>query len=81
MKPAAEAAVASQRQLALESGLGLQIEFVGQPDVELAFQSLADERKKIELLSVRTEGDVTFANVFVPDGGLEHFERYVAAYL
>ena len=52
-----------------ESGLGLQIEFVGQPDVELAFQSLADDRKKIELLSVRKEGDVTFANVFVPDGG------------
>lgn len=45
LKPAAEAAVASQRQLDLESGLGLQIEFVGQPDVELAFQSLADDRK------------------------------------
>ncbi len=51
LKPAAEAAVASQRQLELESGLGLQIEFIGQPDVELAFQSLADDRKKIELLS------------------------------
>lgn len=81
LKPAAKAAVASQRQLELESGLGLQIEFIGQPDVELAFQSLAYDRKKIELLSVRKEGDVTFANVFVPDGGLEHFERYVAAYL
>jgi len=81
LKPAAEAAAASQRALALESGLGLQIEFVGQPDVELAFQSLADDRRKIELLSVRREGDATYANVFVPDGRLEHFERYVADYL
>ena len=81
LETAAETAAASQRELALESGLGLQIEFVGQPDVELAFQSLADDRKKIELLSVRKEGDVTYANVFVPDGGLGHFERYVADYL
>ncbi len=81
LETAAETAAASQRALALESGLGLQIEFVGQPDVELAFQSLADDRKKIELLSVRREGDVTYANVFVPDGGLGHFERYVADYL
>lgn len=81
LETAAEAAAASQRQLELESGIGLQIEFVGQPDVDLAFQSLADDRKKIELLSVRKEGDVTYANVFVPDGGLDHFERYVADYL
>jgi hypothetical protein len=81
LKPAAEAAVAAQRQQHLEAGLGLQIEFVGQPDVELAFESLANDRRKIELLSVRREGDVTFANVFVPDGALDHFEGYVAAYL
>ncbi len=81
LKPAAEAAAASQRALALESGIGLQIEFVGQHDVELAFQSLADDRQKIELLSVRREGDVTLANVFIPDGRLEHFERYVSDYL
>ncbi|MBY4673031.1 S8 family peptidase [Burkholderia multivorans] len=65
----------------MESGLGLQVEFEGQPDVELAFQSLGNETKRIELLSVRKAGDVTFANVFVPDGRLEHFETYVAEYL
>ena len=68
LKPVAAAALAEQRQQGLESGLGLQIQFVGQPDVELAFESLANSTKKIELLSVRKEGTNTFANVFVPDG-------------
>jgi len=30
---------------------------------------------------VRTEGDSTFANVFVPDGQLDHFEKYITDYL
>lgn len=77
----ADAAKNFQEQAEVESGLGLQIQFVGQPDVEMAFQSLADERKKIELLSIRQEGDQTIANVFVPDGKLEHFERVVTEYL
>ncbi|WP_316679086.1 hypothetical protein [Ralstonia chuxiongensis] len=77
----AQATVAAQQQLGLESGLGLQIQFIGQPDVELAFQSLANETKKIELLSVYTEGTTTCANVFVPDGQLAHFEKYVTEYL
>jgi hypothetical protein len=81
LEPAAAAVVQSQQQRGLESGLGLQIQFVGQPNVELAFESLANEPKKIELLSVRTEGESTFANVFVPDGQLAHFEKYVTEYL
>jgi hypothetical protein len=72
---------AAQRERGLRSGVGLQIEFEGQPDVELAFQSLANDPQKIELLSVRKAGDVTLANVFVPDGKLVHFERYIADYL
>lgn len=81
LKPAATQAAQAQRDLELESGLGLQIQFTSQPDVELAFESLANETKKIELLSVRHEGNRTFANVFVPDGGLAHFEKYVSEYL
>ena len=81
LKPAATQAAQAQRELELESGLGLQIQFISQPDVELAFESLANETKKIELLSVRQEGNRTFANVFVPDGGLVHFEKYVSEYL
>ena len=30
---------------------------------------------------MRKEGDSTFANVFVPDGQLEHFEKYIVDYL
>lgn len=81
LKPAATEAVRAQKELQLESGLGLQIQFISQPDVALAFVSLANATKKIELLSVREEGTRTLANVFVPDGGLAHFEQYVADYL
>ncbi|WP_254612466.1 S8 family serine peptidase [Pseudomonas aeruginosa] len=81
MKPAVAEAVRVQGELQLESGLGLQIQFSSQPDVELAFESLADARKRIELLSVRHEGNRTFANVFVPDGKLAHFEKYISDYL
>lgn len=86
LKPIAEQAVAIQQEQGLESGLGLQVLFVGQPDVALAFESLGyeigkDPRKKIEVLSVRAEGNTTYANVFVPDGKLAHFEQYVEDYL
>ena len=81
LKPDAAAVTQAQKQQGLESGLGLQIEFSSQPDVELAFESLANEQKKIELLSVHSEGTTTRANVFVPDGELAHFEKYVADYL
>ncbi len=79
-------AIAAQKEFGLESGLGLQIQFVGLPDVKLAFESLSNERsrdpsKHIEVLSVKEDGDATIANVFVPDGMLDHFEKYVAAYL
>lgn len=70
-----------QHDLALEGGIGLQIEFSSQPDIELAFESLAHDGKGIELLSIRKEGTITFANVFVPEGKLAHFENYVAEYL
>jgi hypothetical protein len=81
LRPLAAEAAQAQRDRGLESGVGLQIEFEGQPDVELAFQSLGNETKHIELLSVRKAGEVTYANVFVPDGKLAHFETYVADYL
>lgn len=81
LRPIAMSVVAQQTALDLESGLGLQIHFASQPGIELAFESLANEPKKIELLSVRKDGDSTFANVFVPDGKLHHFEKYVADYL
>lgn len=86
LKPIAQQVVEAQKEQGLESGLGLQIQFVGVQDVALAFESLGSElgrdpRKKIEVLSISTEDGTTYANVFVPDGKLAHFEKYVEDYL
>lgn len=81
VKPIVEQASQTQRNLGLESGLGLQIQFEGGFDVELAFESLGNETKHIELLSVRKDGDSTIANVYVPEGKLDHFEKYITEYL
>lgn len=81
LKPLAKQAAAIQHDMGLEGGIGLQIQFISQPDIELAFESLANETQHIELLSIRKEGEYTYANVFVPDGKLAHFEKYVAEYL
>ncbi|NHB87009.1 S8 family peptidase [Photorhabdus tasmaniensis] len=73
-------------QLKLRSGIGLQVEFVGQPDVALAFESLSSEKgrnkdRHIEVLSIHEEEAVISANVFIPDGKIKHFENYVQDYL
>ena len=81
IKPIAQQTVGLQQALGLESGLGLQVQFQNQPDVELAFESLGNDTQHIELLSIRKDGDNTIANVFVPDGKLAHFEKYIAEYL
>ena len=86
LKPIAQQMADAHREQDLESGLGLQIQFVGVQDVALAFESLGNElardpKKQIEVLSVTSEGGVTHANVFVPDGNLAHFEKYVEDYL
>lgn len=86
LKSVAQQTVTDQQEQGLESGFGLQVQFVGMPDVALAFESLGSEigrdpKKKIEVLSVRNEAGTTYANVFVPDGKLDHFEKYVEDYL
>jgi hypothetical protein len=86
LRPLAQQAAKAQEEQGLKSGLGLQIQFVGVANVELAFESLGNERnmdqgQQIEVLSVRVEGNTTVANVYVPDGKLDYFEKYVAEYL
>jgi hypothetical protein len=76
-----ESARQAQLDAGLEAGFGLQIEFEGFPDIELAFESLARERSGIELLNVRHDGEVTKATVFVPDGKLTIFENWIRDYL
>jgi hypothetical protein len=84
LRPFAEEAKQRQEEIGLEAGLGIQIQFVSRPDAELAFGMLAAEgkHKGIELLSVQEQdGRAVLANVFVPDGQLQHFERLIADYL
>ncbi|OAN87869.1 hypothetical protein A8B84_14045 [Marinobacter sp. EhC06] len=81
LHPTLTDAVEQQHQAGIEEGVGLQIEFEGFPDVELAFESLARERSGIELRNVRYDDDRVFATVFVPEGKLEVFEKLVAGYL
>lgn len=82
------AARASSAQSAadLRSGIGIQVEFVGQPDVPLAFESLNNETgrdptRRIELLSLHIGGNIASANVFIPDGKIDHFENYLNDYI
>lgn len=75
-----------QNTAGIQSGVGILVEFVGQSDVALAFESLNSERgqdpaKRIELLSLHVDEDVISANVFIPDGKISHFENYLNDYL
>lgn len=71
----------TQESFNLESGFGIQIQFVGRSDVELAFEQLNNDTHQIELLSVVKGIEGTIANVFVPEGKLIQFEKYVTDYL
>lgn len=81
IKPDLIAARQAQEDAGLEGGFGLQVEFESFPDIELAFESLAREGSKIELLNVRHDEQRTYATVFVPDGKLKHFENLMHDYL
>lgn len=84
LRPLAAAAKERQEEIGLEAGLGIQIQFLSRPDADLAFEKLASEAKHkgIELLSVQeVDGKAVVANVFVPDGQLQHFETLVVDYL
>ena len=84
LQPLAEVAKQRQEEIGLEAGLGIQIQFLSRLDADLAFERLASEGKSkgIELLSVQErDNKAVLANVFVPDGQLQHFERMVSDYL
>lgn len=65
----------------LESPIGIQVEFEGFPDVDLAVASLADARSKIELTNVRHLQNRTLATIFVPEGKLTAVEAKFTAYM
>jgi len=65
----------------LESIVGIQVEFESFPGIDLAVESLADARQKIELLNVIHRDDKTFATIFVPENKLSSIESKLQAYL
>jgi len=65
----------------LQSSIGIQVEFESFPGIELAIESLADARQKIELLNVIHRKDKTYATIFVPEGKLSTIESKLQAYL
>ena len=60
---------------------GFKLSLKVSPDIELAFERLAQESSGIELLNVQHDEHRTKATVFVPDGELKHFEDFVNDYL
>jgi len=81
LRPIAEQAKEAQQALGIQDGIGLRIQFESFNDVKLAFESLANKPKGIELLNYKEEGGQSFATVFVPDGKLDYFEKVIVEYL
>ncbi|NWB90271.1 S8 family peptidase [Pseudomonas agarici] len=81
IRPIAEQAKEEQAALGILDGVGLRVQFESFDDVKLAFESLANKPKGIELLNYKEEGERGFATVFVPDGKLDYFERVIVEYL
>ena len=65
----------------LQSPIGIQVEFESFPGIELAVESLADARQKIELLNIIHREGKTFATIFVPEGKLSAIEKKLQDYL
>jgi hypothetical protein len=73
------------KEIPLQMGIGIQVEFESFPDIKMAFGSLANDPKKIELHNIKTISQNnqtrTIATVFVPDGKLHFFTQKITDYL
>lgn len=73
--------VAELLEAGVQSAIGIQVEFQSEPGVALAGESLARDRRGIELLNVRKQDTQILATVFVPQGKLDHFEKLITEYV
>lgn len=73
--------VTAQQEAELQSAIGIQVEFESEHGVAMAAASLARDRRGIELMNVRQQGDQVLATVFVPNGKLDHFEKLISEYV
>ncbi|WP_158633746.1 S8 family peptidase [Tautonia sociabilis] len=70
-----------RRARAAANPAGIVLDFLSAPEFELQLKSLEAEKQGIELLNVTTDGDVTLATVFIPNGKLAYFSRRFERYL
>jgi hypothetical protein len=69
------------RVVGIATPAGAYLEFRGEPNFDLVFESLDVRRSGIELRAVRTIDEVASAVVFVPEDKIGYFVRKVEAYL
>ena len=81
LRPMFKVVCTALEEAGIKDGFGLQVEFESFPEIQLAFESLAQERSGIELLNVRQSDDLTHATIFIPDGKLHLFENRIHAYM
>lgn len=65
----------------LQTKLGIQVAFESFDGVEMAFESLANAPKGIELLNVKRVSNKIIATVFIPEGKLTAFDVKIEAYI
>ncbi len=81
LRDAATQVKQAQIDAGFDSEFGMLIQFRSFPDINLAFESLANESSKIELMNVKQVDNQTFATVFVPDGKLVRFDNLLNDYI
>ena len=81
LKEEAEAIGREQAAFAVGVEYGVYVEFESEPDFELKFESLESARVGIELVSVKTIDNKTYAVCFVPEGKISYFVKLIEAYL
>jgi hypothetical protein len=67
--------------VAVEARRGIYLEFASAPRFDIALRSLENRKAGIELVATRSEAEVAYATVYVPNGRLGFFEKRIDAYL
>ena len=70
-----------QKAFGIDARNGICLQFEGEPDFDLKFESLEAIKSDIELLAVQQKEEKTYATVFVPEGKLDILIKKIADYL
>ena len=70
-----------QKAFGIDARNGICLQFEGEPDFDLKFESLEAIKSDIELLAVQQKEEKTYATIFVPEGKLDILIKKIADYL